>query len=887
MEYISSYRQSINYSLLDAFKYLNITNDDDLIDFAKGNKAFINCLAFSNFNIIAYLYNDNLKPKRKKNLAKTIYKYLNRFYFNHMPNNLWAYSRPVIGDFQDKLKDNRVRLEYLSKTDSLSTKSPVRNVYRNPEIIVGDRYFYLINSLKDNKSKWKLKINNFLEEVYLNTGTLISMSRLFEEIDICTNFEEFLKDIEYLVSIDFLKCKLDANIYIHKIIDFDEEEFINFNYINNKQLIQELSLNDNFDKGRQSFFINLYKNKLNICGLFSKNSFSSVRNIVSIFTLEHNYDAAMECLTKYLDEYYGLNTFIPLAEIINSPFFDSLTSEKSMGVISSQMERLIRECNDQKYEEVSIDNLIGSLELEASIPETFSVPIQCLENGLYSINLNKVSSCANSFDNRLLYSVPEINLLAEDLIIENINQSSFISHLKHRNEKFYNDRYFTDFELPGYNNIKLEEMYIGYFNNNINLYVKKEGQYKSTIINVPSMLHVNSFSETMQKLIRLFGRDAEFRTNILDRYSYQSFLPRIKYKEWVIRSKTWIYIVLDDDFSLFYEDFKQFIKKWKIPQIVEIFIAENPLTINIHSEYHIRKIFNNIKNGTRIIISEMLNTVDNYPGEFIFNYSSENQYSHIIEVDEDSPLQTSLLDTISYGIKWVYYSVKVSVAFQNEMLVKIYDLIESEPSLINFHFVRYTENNINTLRLRFELNNKEQSLYIIEKIESVIGSHIYSVNRFTPEINRYGGKKLFEDIYSYFTLDSMFVIKIIKNKKINNRLLLTDCLSYFHILSVYDPDAFIEIRNKYLQGNLKQTRQTIDKFINDNTLNKLFMDFYLSNMIGIISMLKELNLNERVDIYMSILHMHRNRLLNDNNYMDELSMIKASLYSLSIKKMNE
>ena len=52
-------------------------------------------------------------------------------------------------------------------------------------------------------------------------------------------------------------------------------------------------------------------------------------------------------------------------------------------------------------------------------------------------------------------------------------------------------------------------------------------------------------------------------------------------------------------------------------------------------------------------------------------------------------------------------------------------------------------------------------------------------------------------------------------------------------------------------------------------------------------MLKELNLNERVDIYMSILHMHRNRLLNDNNYMDELSMIKASLYSLSIKKMNE
>lgn len=118
-------------------------------------------------------------------------------------------------------------------------------------------------------------------------------------------------------------------------------------------------------------------------------------------------------------------------------------------------------------------------------------------------------------------------------------------------------------------------------------------------------------------------------------------------------------------------------------------------------------------------------------------------------------------------------------------------------------------------------------------------------------------------------------------------MLLTDCLSYFHILSVYDPDAFIEIRNKYLQGNLKQTRQTIDKFINDNTLNKLFMDFYLSNMIGIISMLKELNLNERVDIYMSILHMHRNRLLNDNNYMDELSMIKASLYSLSIKKMNE
>ena len=231
------------------------------------------------------------------------------------------------------------------------------------------------------------------------------------------------------------------------------------------------------------------------------------------------------------------------------------------------------------------------------------------------------------------------------------------------------------------------------------------------------------------------------------------------------------------------------------------------------------------KNRERIIISEMLNTVDNYPGEFIFNYSSENQYSHIIEVDEDSPLQTSLLDTISYGIKWVYYSVKVSVAFQNEMLVKIYDLIESEPSLINFHFVRYTENNINTLRLRFELNNKEQSLYIIEKIESVIGSHIYSVNRFTPEINRYGGKKLFEDIYSYFTLDSMFVIKIIKNKKINNRLLLTDCLSYFHILSVYDPDAFIEIRNKYLQGNLKQTRQTIDKFINDNTLNKPFYGF--------------------------------------------------------------
>ena len=252
------------------------------------------------------------------------------------------------------------------------------------------------------------------------------------------------------------------------------------------------------------------------------------------------------------------------------------------------------------------------------------------------------------------------------------------------------------------------------------------------------------------------------------------------------------------------------------------------------------------------------------------------------------------------------YNKRIKIPFDEWVSIKVYGANDSEDSFISkdvlrlvdslfknkiidkFFFLRYSDSKRH-IRIRFhgESNTLLNGYSVIQCwMKNLLNRRVavdFIIDTYDRELERYGGERVINEIETLFFKSSLSVINLLNFKKSNelsNYYLGVICTLYFSKkfdLTFEDMLTLFDVPNSKFRENFKKERE---KYI-FITESLIYNNSHLSNksesIINILSVMdysielvkKQLNnLNitkiKYVDIVSSIIHMHLNRLFQNN-----------------------
>lgn len=263
------------------------------------------------------------------------------------------------------------------------------------------------------------------------------------------------------------------------------------------------------------------------------------------------------------------------------------------------------------------------------------------------------------------------------------------------------------------------------------------------------------------------------------------------------------------------------------------------------------------------------------------------------------------------GSDWLYFKVYTGLMMSDTILCKliypIVNLFYKEGVIKKFFFIRYADPYTH-LRLRFLLSSRSNMQHVVDflsnKIESLVDSHMiwkYQLDMYKREYERYN-IYLIEDVESLFSIDSLYIIKLISYLDTNNidnyrwvtsLCLLDQFLSDFGYsisskrelmelasCSLKSEFGFKKKENILLNNKYREYRNILNCVMNRESLDNINIkylfsivksrSFYMKNHIERIKLISDsngLNIQEFVPSY---IHMTMNRLFKAQNRLYEL-----------------
>lgn len=337
--------------------------------------------------------------------------------------------------------------------------------------------------------------------------------------------------------------------------------------------------------------------------------------------------------------------------------------------------------------------------------------------------------------------------------------------------------------------IPVTDLMVSVSNNSIRLRSKKLNREI-----IPRLTNAHVFTDSYLPIYKFLGdcqrdRGSDWLSWHWQYLKNQKFLPRVQYKNIVLKTAKWLLKKEDLPTPLSEMDNKNMVDEFKIiadnlsiPRFVSFFEdLDKEFIFDLHSEISCKYILKELNRNGKILLEEYLQPFDNCWISDMNNHRYANEImlpvNKVITNDEAQPInQQTVLPKIerkfSIGSEWLYFKLYASrMNAENILIDYLYDFIqqsEEEKSVESWHFLRYGDPEYH-LRIRFN-PSKNNSSYIklMEGFTQVIRSLqdqkiIYKVqiDTYDRELERYGPQTMVES-EQIFNIDSSACLAFIK-----------------------------------------------------------------------------------------------------------------------------
>lgn len=645
------------------------------------------------------------------------------------------------------------------------------------------------------------------------------------------------KEVKIYEEISILIERLKNNLRINNDINSKKASYIYFELVDKMSSIFEsdnyIYINKGISLKDKNLDIHIKKDLEDFTNKISKLAFNSsmYENIFCEKVSEvYGYDTLIP-LTDIIDtnKLNILNT-IDYQKTYNS----SDNSDKIKDIIDFKILQAIKECKDEvELMEDDFKEVINSKEKTETIDLIKSFDLNIMvkrisqnEGYQYFVTSNPGSDRSTSIYNRF-YEV----LKSDDGYLHTLNR------LKNQdyNEEYNNDCIYVEIRellqdsrsINVRNNIRINNTNLSFSlcendmdtyiyirdlyirinkNNTIDIIDLKSG--KKIIFIKNDMLNKNGHSKLANLLYNISKRNESNPLNrLFDLFNNKYiFTPRIKYENVIINPKQWcIYREMFSnikDYSLFIKEFDNIKNIFEIDRYVYLANSDNRLLIDLRNKDFYEHIYKYIKKFSYIKLEEFefisnneFILKDTYNNKYISEYSLsffEEDIKNIKQIElSETYNETIITDSKSFILpfeeNWIYYKLYGIDGRENEVIRHIGELFNYLKEVPIKFFIRYYDEGRKTLRVRFKFENSKDLINNLMYINNFLfglrdQGMIYraSIDTYLPEISRYGGNELIGDIEHFFSVDSEFVMSLLK--KVN--LYESNDIEFYYFLGI-------------------------------------------------------------------------------------------------------
>lgn len=682
--------------------------------------------------------------------------------------------------------------------------------------------------------------------------------------------------------------------------------------------------------------------------IYHKNTIENFANNLECIFFQSTELTYLKKFTEQFLEIYGKNVEVKLSEVIDNnkfggykfidldaPLKNSEREQKISSIIYQKIDSAIYE-NKNVY--LFKDDFINIDNKNITPPQSFDMNFFVLDGNIIlgpnvgssraGAMFQRFSRCFdikkfNEFNNEIKINSNDINY-SEVELRENV--------ITGKGANILNNKKNTQYYLPiGLNNnvsgsITIEELFVG-IDDDFKLYIKSNKTNKKIRFIKNNMLNPRINSKLFQLLYCI---SESYEDKIIERF-YEGYnrlyIPRIYFENVIISLKKWNLGILSlrlISFELFKLDFTNLQKKYRIERFFYLIERDNRLVIDSLSEIQLKLVFDCLKKNQYITISEIEpglfkhNIVfdsqsDIYNAEFVFSfYKSSSKFTNK-DLSEITFLNRELIhNNRIVGLSddgWLYLKL-YGVDNRIDEILSI-DLLKLISELGNpcFFYIRYYDSKGLHIRLRIKFKDKDSCIARLNMVliwaedlkkRCLITNLV--IDDYIREINRYGGRSLIELCENIFFNDSLLCIMLLSadfsKDKVENEFIffiiytlkISHCSLNDALLFLDKPDYKNNLKDYYNKNKKRLSEFGENVWYENNRRCEVYNQLLTKNIQKLTKYYSQnINLvtNGYNNIIASIIHMHCNRLVGDNDLeMRYMIICRHIIYDLFNKEKN-
>lgn len=807
----------------------------------------------------ALIQYDKKNTKKQKSIEKTLSNYLYRMTYKQSPFGFFSTVISVT-KFNHSLNGVLNNINDLRKQNSIISISKewyfnlVKNVQIDDKVIRKlkvKRGYYILK----NQKKYVTRIDYDLLPEY----ELIVLNKHIEEIlDICTEYtdmdtlifkigkknnlteKQVIAIVKKLLEQDILISDIHPNetkdnleIIIKKLKGTEYQKKLlsivaDIKYINKEKEFTPISLISLINKCEEicesSQYIvgnSIIKNN-DLSVLDNKRLFRNLQEILPYLLVTFNKEAEeLKIFTEKFYDQYGIN-YVAFLRVINECGTFNYNESDNLNSSNFLINKIIEALAGRKKINLKFDDFPiideSKLAFLKQIPNLqVFINLCSIDNEIY-VNIDNGIKMRNkgSFEGRLL---PDIN-----------------NPKANTNDDFIVDIPYSSVDLKMNNilgdsviDIDLNDIYVFWEDNKLNLFSKKLN--KRIIVrknNMVNYIYIPSFL----KMLYTISNQLTWTGLNEDKLDYLQYIPRVTYKNVILKLETWRIIEKGLDYNNFVEKLNFLSKEFSMPKNIIIFSGDDKYPLDLLISYDVKKSFELYRKHGYLEIKEDIRKIySGYSIDFVMNFKNplfKMKQANLRPRDNKIFLSNEASMTLgALNDRWLYFEVFIDQLEQDYILEEIFKI-----SLGNkFFFIRYFNNDDETLRIRFKTNNLMEWTNVMSILCDFFNKEInnktvkkYNLNSYERENLYFGGEENLVELENYFILESEFVINnvlTITNSDEKRILIILYITHFVKLLNVEMEPIITRQSSKELYRVMKRQlievyRSPLDLYIESN-----------------------------------------------------------------------
>ncbi|MYL39809.1 thiopeptide-type bacteriocin biosynthesis protein [Halobacillus litoralis] len=803
--------------------------------------------------------NKKIDDKTRKSLVKYLLRMAARPQPNRLNSGICLDQADAFND-KNQFKKAEISLEWEYKLmqkleNSLTMNSDIK-VVLNPTLYKKDRQYILEKSMKGNKSYVYVNDSDFLDILFESLKNPTSLKSILEEYNEEAHKKLVLGVVEDLIKKDVIKTELssysinrDSEAFIRKLKQCCNEDEVLISKLDDIQVGLERYRAAEIGEGIE-IYKDLTKKMASLCksssylivDLYIYDTMNEKKEVTNNVNVDESLKI-MQFFNKHQafdwKEYhnifvgkYGSFTKVPLLQMIDRDIGIGLPKYSPVNNTNKKIEEYllnrIMQSNFLDGDKLKLSsNDFSSLkriygdEGEDRIPTSYDCKLVSCEDQLL-LPPNAFSFPRHSFTGRFSLSEKETPISQP-----NFSEVNYVSNyfkdlgLTHKSESstFIDCTGRTDNTV---NRIPLNEINVTAHNNRFYLTYKDETVY-------PVSTHLFGYRNFNEHPAAVFLNEFyrycfEYPSDFpVDSFSYLEFIPRIEYEDFILSpARVNIKFNLDSTEEERLNKINQIIDKYELNKLKYIYLLEGDRSLPVPNNNNpaisfLESCKRNVGESYELVLMEapeLENAENNDVCDWIYSSSSdlctneEHEHKHLKKALEVS---RPFLDETDPNVSSYYLYYRNGKREKIEQF--ILKLNEDGVNLENLFIVNFIdENNREHIRLRYKKDYKNDIELEKRLVDLITSGDLYDYKKtlFHPEINRYGGKDVYEKVYKLFSVDTTSIGKIKSLYSNYNEIERALYLSSYALYGLLGDDT--DLLYEYLENSISKNPKYVKPF---------------------------------------------------------------------------